>query len=221
MGKSLIQQARGRGGPRYRTPPRKIYQLEFSQKNGYIHDILHDQIRSAPIASVHYEDGSRGYLIAPEGAMVGDALATHVRKLRDMELGQRVFAIELYPLSGPKLCLASGSSATIMTKEGDKVAVQMPSKKRKVLSADCMAIIGTAAGEGKAERPWLKAGTKYHAMKAKGHLYPRSGAVNFNAVDHPFGGNSGPGQSKSVSRHAPPGAKVGSLAPRRTGRRKR
>jgi large subunit ribosomal protein L2 len=58
-------------------------------------------------------------------------------------------------------------------------------------------------------------------MRARNKLYPRTSANKMNAVDHPFGGQTGPGMSKTVSRHAPPGAKVGSIAARRTGRRKR
>jgi len=66
----------------------------------------------------------------------------------------------------------------------------------------------------------VKAGKKWIAMHRKGKLYPRTSGVAMNAVDHPFGGPTKPGKSTTVSKHAPPGAKVGSWGARRTGKKK-
>jgi len=57
-------------------------------------------------------------------------------------------------------------------------------------------------------------------MHSRGKLYPRTSGVAMNAVDHPFGGPTKPGTPKTVSRHAPPGAKVGAWGARRTGRKR-
>ncbi len=221
MGKNIISQARGKGSSRYRVPPRKIYLASYKNIPGTVVDLVRDSIRSAPVAVVRYDDGTTGYIIAPEGISVGNRISDYISPLEKIEIGQTVFGIELHPNAGPQLCMASGSAGILVGKEGGYALIQLPSKKQKFIRLACRATKGVPAGEGRREKPYVKAGKKYHAMFARGRLYPRSKAVNMNAVDHPFGGKSGPGQSKSVSRHAPPGAKVGSISPRRTGRRKK
>ena len=97
----------------------------------------------------------------------------------------------------------------------------MPSKEFKKFHPRCLATVGKAAGWGRRDKRFIKAGQMYHAKRARNKLYPRTSASAMNPVDHPFGGKTSPGQSKSTSRHAPPGAKVGSVASRRTGKRTR
>ncbi|MHA1213046.1 MAG: 50S ribosomal protein L2, partial [Candidatus Heimdallarchaeota archaeon] len=70
---------------------------------------------------------------------------------------------------------------------------------------------------GRVEKPFLKAGAKHHHLRAKGHKYPRVSGNHMNACSHPHGGGSG---TKCVSRNAPPGAKVGLIAARQSGRKK-
>jgi len=221
MGKSLIQQARGRGGLNYRVPPRKIYRLAYPRKEGVVVDIIHDQMRTAPVAKVRYADNSTGYIIAPEGIKVNDSINAVVMPLSKTPPGSLIFGIEAYPNSGPKFCLSAGCSAVLLSKESRYAVVTMPSRKEKRFSLECFAVVGRPAGDGMKEKPLLKAGNAFYKKAARGKHYPRSVAVAMNAVDHPFGGKSGPGQSKSVSRHMPPGKKVGSISPRRTGRRKK
>jgi large subunit ribosomal protein L2 len=222
MGKRIIPQRRGRGSPTYRTTPRRLKALiMYKEANGKVVDILNSTMRSAPIALVEYSDKSKGYIIAPEGIKVGDNVRNFVKPLSEIPIGKEVFGIETVPKSGPKLCLSAGSSAILISKEGDKAVLQLPSKKQKKVNLKCMATIGIPAGDGRKEKPWIKAGKKWIAMHARGKLYPRTSPVKMNAVDHPYGGKSGIGRSKSVSRHAPPGRKVGSISSRRTGRRKR
>ena len=84
-----------------------------------------------------------------------------------------------------------------------------------------MVTIGIPAGAGRKEKPFVKAGVMHYARKSRGKLYPRVSGTAMNPVDHPFGGKTKPGISKAVSRHAPPGRKVGSIAPRRMGKKKR
>ncbi len=81
-------------------------------------------------------------------------------------------------------------------------------------------MIGVPAGGGRLEKPWVKAGKRSHAMMARGKLYPRTVGVAMNAVDHPYGGKKKHAKFKTISRHAPPGRKIGSIAARRTGKRK-
>ena len=103
----------------------------------------------------------------------------------------------------------------------DSVVVEMPSAKRRVFLPECRATIGVIAGSGRKEKPFLKAGTKYYAMKAKNKLWPQVSGTSMNAVDHPFGASRvSKGGPTQASRNAPPGRKVGKIAPSRTGRRR-
>ena len=125
------------------------------------------------------------------------------------------------PGDGGKLCRASGSFAILITKEKGRCVLLLPSKQKKIVPSECLATIGTAAGSGRTEKPFMKAGMKYHAMKAMNRLYPRTRGVAMNPVDHPIGGRGRPGKHKTVKRSMPPGRKVGSVAARRTGKKKR
>ena len=95
----------------------------------------------------------------------------------------------------------------------------LPSKKEKSFSPQCRATLGVIAGQGRKEKPFLKAGTRHYYMKARNKLYPRVKGQSMNAVDHPHGTSrsSKKGQPTIADRNAPPGAKVGKIRPRRTG----
>ena len=95
----------------------------------------------------------------------------------------------------------------------------MPSGELKYLNPNCRASIGVVAGGGRKDKPFLKAGKKWHAYKAKGKKFMTVRGVAMNAVDHPHGGGNRqhPGRPTTVSRHAPAGRKVGSIAAKRTG----
>ena len=86
----------------------------------------------------------------------------------------------------------------------------------------CRAMIGEVAGGGRLEKPFLRAGARHHAKRAAGRVYPRMRGIAMAAVYHPFGGgrHQHPGKSTSTSRNAPPGRKVGLIAPRKTGRKR-
>ena len=236
MGKRIITRARGRGGSQYRAPSHRYLgkvnyppAKKVAGKRGLIKDIVHDPGRSAPVAVVSFPWMKEDLLqIAPEGLHVGDEIkyggkanVGNVLELKDIPIGVRIFGLEISPNSGPKLCRSSGSFATIMNKSGDKVTVRFSSGKIRNLNARCRATIGMPGGGGKREKPWVKAGKRYYAMRARGKLYPRTSGVAMSPVDHPYGGKrKAPRPSSTVSRHAPPGAKVGSIAARRMGRKK-
>jgi len=238
MGKRIIARARGKGGPTYRAPSHRylgkvsyapVKKARGARARGKVKDIVHDPARSAPVAVVRFK-GVKGDVlhIAPEGLHVGDDVvyggkpATgNVLELKDIPVGVRIFGLETYPNSGPKLCRSSGSFATIMTKVGNRVIMKFSSGKTRELNANCRATIGVPAGGGRREKPWVKAGKRHHALRARGKLYPRTSGVAMTPTDHPYGGKrKAPRPSGTVSRHAPPGAKVGSIAARRMGRKK-
>jgi len=207
----------------------KGYATKEAVIKGVVKDILHDPGRSAPVAVTRFENVKEEVLhIASEGLEVGREIEYggkpeigNVLMLKDIPIGTRVLGLELTPNSGPKICRSAGSFATVLNKTDNKVTVQFSSGKIKDLNANCRATIGVPAGGGRSEKPFVKAGTQFYARAARGKLFPRPSGVHMSPVDHPYGGRSKrPRTSKTVSRNAPPGAKVGSIAARRTGIRK-
>ncbi len=239
MGKRIISQRRGRGRPTYTAPSHKyrgrLRHVKVGDKGtlrGIVIDIQHDPARSAPVGLVRLETGEKRYFIIPEGVCVGDEVAWgpeasirpgNTLPLKNIPEGLMVCNIESRPGDGGKFVRSSGTSATIVAHEMDKgrTMVKLPSGSLKWLSAWCMATIGVVAGGGRPDKPFVKAGKKYHKMKSRATKYPRTSAVAMNPVDHPFGGGAQQhtGKSKTVARGTPPGRKVGSIAARRTGKR--
>jgi len=222
MGRRLISQRRGRGTTTYRTPPRKFRPaIKYNKQKGIVKDIVNHPAMNSPLAKVRYADNSEGFVVAPEGLRVGDSTEKFVMPLSEVSEGSQVFAVETYPNSGPKLCRTSGSFAIVASKTKDSCIIKLPSKKTKKLNSKCVVSLGIPAGEGRGEKPFVKAGKKWIVMHARGKLYPRTSGKGMNIVDHPYGG-SGHGKARPpVSRHAPPGRKVGSISPKRTGKKKK
>jgi len=239
MGKNLIQQARGKGGPTYRAPSfryrGKVTHKTFNQKqteNGTIIDLLDCPGHSAPLAVIQYKDGEKALGIAPEGVCVGQPVQIgeqaevktgNVCMLKNIPIGTLIHNIESQPGDGGKFVRGSGVFAKIVTQKKDRIVVMLPSKRQRDFLPNCRAGIGIVAGAGRVEKPFVKAGTRFHAMKAKNKLYPITSGSAMNAVDHPFGNKRTSRKSKavSVSRNAPPGRKVGMIAARRSGRKKK
>ncbi|HLD07172.1 MAG TPA: 50S ribosomal protein L2 [Candidatus Nanoarchaeia archaeon] len=236
MGKNLIQQARGRGGPRYRAPSFRYAGVaahpapQPEPMTGTIIAFIHSQGHSSPLVKVAYASGEEGLGIASEGLRVGDTVTVgsgatpnngNTLPLTDIPESALIFNIESMPGDGGKFVRASGTFAKIVAKGQDMVNVLLPSKKVRAFLPACRATIGVVAGGGRVDKPLLKAGTAFHEMHKKNKLYPRVSGVAMNAVDHPFGGkkSSHKGRPTQSPRDAPPGRKVGMIAPRRTGRK--
>ena len=234
MGKNLISQRRGRGSSTYRVPSHRFQgEVKHPSLNtaGTITDILHCAAHSAPLLQVATHSGETALAIAPEGVKVGDEIAFgsspeiregNVLPLRDIPEGTFIHNIEIHVGDGGKMVRSSGVFAKIIAKTEQGVQIKLPSKKEKILNPACRAAIGIVAGSGRPEKPFMKAGTMYHRMAARNKLYPRVSGISMNAVDHPCGGKGShtKGRPTQSPRNAPPGRKVGKIAPRRTGRRK-
>ena len=92
----------------------------------------------------------------------------------------------------------------------------------KPFDEKCLATIGVAAGGGRTDKPFVKAGAKFYRERAKGKRWPVVRGVAMNAIAHPHGGSQHhAGKSTTVKRSASPGRKVGHIAAKRTGRKKR
>ena len=104
----------------------------------------------------------------------------------------------------------------------NKIIVKLPSNKQKEFKPNCRACIGIIAGAGRTEKPFVKAGNRYHAKKAKNKLWPIVSGVSMNAVNHPFGGSSSAskGRPLQAGRDYPPGRKVGKLAPQKRNKKR-
>jgi len=238
MGKNLIQQKRGKGSPRYRAPDFRYKGRASHAKHtketvaGSIVDLIKCPGHSGPLMSVKYENGEEILVQAPEGVKVGENIQMGDKvkiktgstlPLKNIPEGTSIYNIEANPGDGGKFVRTSGAFAKVSSKFKNKVIVQLPSSKKREFIPDCRAIVGVIAGSGRKEKPFLKAGKMHHAMKARNKLWPKVSGTSMNAVSHPFGGSSSStkGKPTQASRHAPPGRKVGKIAPKQTGRKKR
>ena len=241
MGKRIIAQRRGRGTSTYRSSSfkfkgevnhRSYDSLEKEGKiEGKVVDLIHCPGHSAVLAIVKYDNGEKRYIFANKGLATNQIIESgaiaavsqgNTLPLKNIPLGTNIYNIEGNVGDGGKYVRVAGTSATVVAKTKNNVLVQFPSKKQKSFNENCRATLGIIAGTGKKEKPFVKAGNKVKAMKAKGKLYPRTSGVAMNAVDHPFGCGRGRhiGKPKIPPRNAPPGRKVGSLRAKRTGKRK-
>lgn len=237
MGKSLIQQARGKGGPGYRAKSfayagdAKLRPEPSQLTKGKIIDIIKCPGHTAPLIQVKYEDGVDCLMPAPEFIKVGDEVqagpgsevnAGNTLKLRDVPEGTAIYNIELQPGDGGRFCRTSGTTAKVLAKTEQYATVQLPSKKEKLFPLDCRACVGTVSGGGRGEKPMLKAGVRHFRKRMTNKRWPNPSAAAQNAVDHPYGNKrtSRKAKNKSVGHFAPPGRKVGKLWPRQTGRAK-
>jgi len=182
MGKNLIQQARGKGSPRYKVPSfrfktdGKLKSLKKELVNGKITDMLSCQGHSAPIIKVKYDDGEQKLMIAPEGVRVGENISAgngasaetgNILTLKEIPEGTFIFNIESQPGDGGKFCRASGNTARLLTKTSKYATVLLPSKKQRKFHVNCRAMIGTIAGGGRTEKPILKAGIMHFRKKQR------------------------------------------------------
>ncbi|MFH1403917.1 MAG: 50S ribosomal protein L2 [Candidatus Altiarchaeota archaeon] len=241
MGKRIIPQRRGTGSPRYRSPSHrfkgKVNYPIIDRKGvvgGQIVEFIHDAGRTAPVAKILLEDFREILMLAPEGVAVGDWVQLgskaelkdgNVMPIKNIPEGTGIYNIELRPGDGGKAVRTSGGKASVVShdKQTGLTQIRLPSKKTIFVRNTSLATIGKVAGGGRKDKPMIHAGQNYYKHKAKGKLWPKVCGRAMNAVDHPHGGGRHPhvGRATTVSRNTPPGRKVGHIAARRTGLRKK
>jgi large subunit ribosomal protein L2 len=193
-------------------------------------DIVHERGRAYPLAELDFS-GKKFYIPAVSGTVVGTQIqigpqapvsSGNILPLSSIPEGTAICNIERYLGDGGRLVRQAGESAILFANTPQGSTIRMPSGRTAFLSPKCRASIGIVSGGGRVEKPFLRAGAKYHLMKSKGKMYPRMRGIAMAAVYHPFGGgrHQHPGKSTSTSRNAPPGRKVGNIAPRKTGRKR-
>lgn len=241
MGKRIRVQRRGRGSSTFtasthkRVAPVQYPPMSNKQQEGVIQgqvkDIVHDPGRGAPMASIKLETGETYYSVVPEGVYEGQPTQIggeasvdigNVLPLGKIPEGTMVCNIELSPGDGGKMVRSSGAYATVVGHTPEGTIVKLPSGRTKYVNDLCRATVGVIAGAGRTEKPFLKAGNKHHLMKAKGHMYPRTRGIAMIAASHPYGSSKKGGRKvTTVSRNAPPGKKVGLIAARSAGSRRK
>jgi len=241
MGKRIRVQRRGRGTSTFKASTHKrvapVQYPSTTEKQreavvrGEIKEIVHEPGRGAPLASVELETGETYHTVVPEGVFEGQQIQIGSRAVVDvgnvlplgkMPEGTMICNIELSPDDGGKMARSSGSYAMVVAHTPQGTIIKLPSGKSRYVNDLCRATVGVASGAGRVEKPFLKAGEKFHLKKAKGQLYPRTRGRAMVAAAHPYGSSKrGARKVTTVSRHAPPGKKVGLIAARGAGRRKR
>lgn len=212
--------ARHRGGGhkrRYRV-------IDFRRdKDGVpakVHSIEYDPNRSARIALLHYIDGEKRYIIAPDGLKAGDRLQSgpeappavgNCLPLKNIPLGTAVHNVEMLPGRGGRMCRSAGSSAMLIAREASWAQLTLPSGEIRRVPVACRATVGKVGNSDHMAVVLGKAGRKRWLGRR-----PHVRGTAMNPIDHPHGG--GEGRTKG-GRHpvSPTGlpAKGGSTRQRR------
>ncbi len=242
MGKRIRVQRRGRGGSTFKASSHKRvapaqYPItattkEYSEKaiEGVIEDFTHDPGRGAPLALIRFENGETCYNIVPEGVYLGQKIQMgggasvevgNVLPIGKIPEGTLICNIESRLGDGGKIAKSSGAYAMVVTHTAQGTIIRLPSGKTKYVDDRCRATIGVVSGAGRTEKPFLKSGSKFHLMKAKGHKYPRTRGRAMIAAVHPYGSSKRSARKVTTTSHgAPPGQKVGLIAARGAGQKK-
>lgn len=187
---------------------RKYRIIDFKRNKdgvpGKVASIEYDPNRTANIALIHYLDGEKRYILAPEGLKVGDKIESgenadivigNALKLKDIPVGTNVHNIELKPGKGGQLVRSAGSEAQLMGKEGRFAQLRLPSGEFRLIHLECRATVGQVGNLSHELITIGKAGRSRH-MGKRPHV--RGSAMN--PVDHPHGGGEG---RTPVGRPAP------------------
>ena len=155
----------------------------------------YDPNRSAHIALIQYEDGTKSYIIAPEGLKVGDVVMNgpnadikpgNCLPFSAIPVGTVIHNIELYPGKGAQLVRSAGNMAQLMAKENGYALVRLPSGEMRNVPLNCVATVGQVGNIDHENVNLGKAGRKRHM----GWRPAVRGSV-MNPCDHPHGGGEG------------------------------
>ena len=160
-----------------------------------VSSIEYDPNRSARIALLHYVDGEKRYILAPDGLLTGDTVQSgptadvkvgNALPLMSMPLGAVIHNIELRPGKGGQLVRSAGASAQVMGREGNYVQVRLVSGEMRRILGTCMATVGQVGNVEHSNVSIGKAGRSRWMGKR-----PHVRGVVMNPVDHPHGGGEG------------------------------
>ncbi|MEI8126702.1 MAG: 50S ribosomal protein L2 [Actinomycetota bacterium] len=157
--------------------------------------IEYDPNRTCRIALLHYVDGEKRYILAPNGLKVGDMVVSgpkadiktgNALPMRYIPTGSTVHNVELRPGGGGKMARSAGMSVQLVAKDGGFATLRLPSTEMRRVQIDCRATLGIV---GNSEHELIKIG-KAGRNRWKGKR-PQTRGVAMNPVDHPLGGGEG------------------------------
>ena len=202
MKKSGGRNNRGRVTSRFRGGGHKrryrVVDFRRRDKEGVpakVAGIEYDPNRSANIALLHYLDGEKRYILAPERLDVGSRIVAgpdaeptvgNAMPLRFIPVGAVVHGVELVPGKGAQLARSAGTNIQIQGRDGDYVTLRLPSGESRRVHGECYATVGTVGNSEHKNIVLGKAGRK-RWMGRKPHQRGRA----MNPVDHPHGGGEG------------------------------
>jgi large subunit ribosomal protein L2 len=177
----------------------KYREIDFKRdKHGIPAKVAHieyDPNRTARIALLHYADGEKRYILAPDGLAVGttimagpeaDILVGNALPLSKIPLGTTIHNIELKEGKGGQMVRSAGAAAQLMAREGDWATLRLPSGEMRKVHVRCYATIGQVGNLEHENVSIGKAGRTRHLGKR-----PHNRGVSMNPVDHPLGGGEG------------------------------
>jgi large subunit ribosomal protein L2 len=180
--------------------PAKVFSIEY------------DPNRNCRVALLHYGDGEKRYILAPDKLGVGERVVSgegvdikpgNALPLKNIPVGTVVHAVELRPGGGAKIARSAGTSVQLLAKEGTYAHLRMPSGEIRLVPSTCRATVGEVGNAEWELINWGKAGrTRYKGFR------PTVRGVAMNPIDHPLGGGEG---KSSGGRHptSPWGKKEG------------
>ncbi len=160
-----------------------------------VNSIQYDPNRSARIALLHYVDGEKRYILAPEGLTEGDRVLSgqdappsvgNCLPLSEVPLGSDIHNIELQPGRGGVLCRSAGAGATLAARDSGWAQINLPSGEIRRVPAACRATIGKIGNSEHMGIVLGKAGRKRWLGRR-----PHVRGTAMNPVDHPHGGGEG------------------------------
>ena len=171
------------------------FKRAYTNEAATVIGIEYDPNRTAYIALLQYEDGSKKYIIAPVGLTDGDKVYSgetadikpgNTLPIANIPVGTLIYNIELYPGKGGQLVRSAGTFAQLMAKENDMAQVRLPSGEVRLIRLDCKATIGQVSNIDHENVKVGKAGKTRH----RGIRPSVRGSV-MNPCDHPHGGGEG------------------------------
>src|SRR3712207_4145342 len=187
--------ARHRGGGAKRLYRKIDFKRRKDGVPARVAAIEYDPNRSAYIALLHYLDGAKSYILAPNRLRVGmlvesgtgvDITVGNALPLANMPVGTVVHNVELQLGRGGQMARSAGAGVQLMAKEGDYATLRLPSGEMRMVRAECRATVGTIGNADHQNVTVGKAGRKRHLG-----VRPQTRGTAMNPVDHPHGGGEG------------------------------
>jgi len=187
--------SRHRGGGHKRSYRIIDFKRDKSGIPAKVFSIEYDPNRTSRIALLHYADGEKRYIIAPDGLKVGDSIMSgsgseikigNALPLKEIPLASFIHNVELKPGKGGQIGRSAGASIQLMAKEGNQALLKMPSGEVRKVALECMATYGNVGNNEHENISLGKAGRSRWLGKR-----PHNRGVAMNPVDHPMGGGEG------------------------------